>query len=386
MGIFSDLYDPTQEEDADPSLHPVGDLAFPENIPFDLLHSGLQRVGFKLGSPAENIRQGLVNVTGAIAGGPAEGMEQIGNLPYSAAGLARKTGNYLLEPDSAPPAPEPSVMGATDPNKVDFPPVTPTPGFEVPDLPAAVMEKHQPIAMNGGAKPQTRAIRLPNGNVLFTNQDYGGDEMSVPDAGKLVRSQTMADQDRASISDTTRTASPQAVYGSPEIAMRSIVRASADQARARGEAPGFTPETKQAAGPTFSDRPGVSTPGTLDDTNREEKIRSLGDLTQLANAKNSLAFARLSPEQQALFGDKSIMAMQQIAKTYGPQLGEIQKSYQQEVAGFSTPGSPTYIEDPVKRRQEIANSTDRALQLRNSIIAMAQIPFGAVPTGFYRNQ
>jgi hypothetical protein len=262
-----------------------------------------------------------------------------------------------------------------------------------------------PVALT---EAPARALRLPGGKILLTNRsEYGAGNDEGNNArvfgmgshyGKVIRSLDLAaqeDADRAKVTDigaaspeTPMRPGSEATYGpSPISAMQSLVRASAQMARQRGEkaagamGPEQPPEARLAAAAAEDMGGGgsVSMPVFDKDIMTEEKIRSLQAPTALAEAQGGLLHARelggMTVGQQAALGSQGVLTMREMMKLAGPMLNDADRKYQQEVAAAKL------IPDPVEQRRALGAAEDHDKARRDTIVAMAH---AQVASGYYR--
>lgn len=181
------------------------------------------------------------------------------------------------------------------------------------------------------APPRIRAIRMPNGSFLFTNQNYGGEEVDVPAAGAAIRA-----QDRANVSPTSST-------------MSALVRASARQA-AGERMPSLNP--RQVAGPAFNAaEPGVSFIEGTPDQQMAEKLQDNMAKLQLSQLAQEQQLAELPATQRMQLENPDIQTASFVINRFGPALQGVQRDASMKLAAITTPGAEGYIEDPKARQQ-----------------------------------
>ena len=161
-----------------------------------------------------------------------------------------------------------------------------------------------------------KAVRLPSGRVVFTNQSLEGETV---DAYKAARNVGQQDQAAAKALSTG---------GSPvsDVMGAAVRRAAMFQSRGE-EAPrgtvssalAVTPEMQQAA-----------------------TQQALLGAAALGQAQTAAVTSMKSPEEQAILSNPKVLGIMQF-------MGMLNKSGADRVRELSTPGSPSYIADPKLR-------------------------------------
>lgn len=172
-------------------------------------------------------------------------------------------------------------------------------------------------------KPAMRAIRLPTGKVLFTNQNYGGDEFTggTAAAGAEIRAQDRARNAQDPVGRT----------------MLSLIRssagdltgASARQAAVRGEGMQAGPPalalapTRRVEGPAFDNSPGVSMIEGTPLQQQEAAIESGGRELALAQTGQELKAANMAPGQVADLSNQRLRLGAWLDTRYKPEMDAV---------------------------------------------------------------
>jgi len=236
-------------------------------------------------------------IPGALQGALA--MRGVGGFPTDGGAASPVS---MRSPDVSGPEFKPSPPPADMPKPLDY-----SVGGAVANVPAAVAEAGAagPVAQTAPAG-RIRAIRLPNGQMLFTNRDeYGGEEFTPEQGGRIVR-----EQQRARIDPTSATMSA-LVNASVRAAEKEI-----GQPEPQGRmVPGTAPEP--GAGVTFMPR--------LTDEGRLQDI--LGGAA-IGEAEQKKGLAELPLEKRAQIENKDIVLADYLFKNLGPQLRRAEVDYQ----------------------------------------------------------
>lgn len=214
-----------------------------------------------------------------------------------------------------------------------------------------------------------RAMKLPNGKVIFTNVGStapGATEISTRDAGRDIRAREAARTSGAVMEeDTTPELSPTGMPagfntvagGGAPGPMSDLMRASMGQewARMRGE---DVPQGSLSILP--------ATPETQDRIDMETGGREL----QKANLASELAIAKLPVKEQAALGNQTIQsgnfALDRLLPLYTKALSDADKA----MAALTDPNSPM---DPQQRKAAAAEVQARVNAIREVLnLAMGQ--------------
>lgn len=226
------------------------------------------------------------------------------------------------------------VMRTLRPSEATFasevPPVQPAPGGIDETLGLGAPASYAPTRM--------RAIRMPDGKLLFTNRDeYGGEEFTPAEGGRLVREAQRAQPLEATnplVSDpTSRT-------------LRALVRASAGRPEsgpvpAAGRmVPGTTPDL---SGGTLS---------TIEGTPQQQQALQLEDAIgalSLANVRQETEVASMPAAQRELLQNRDVQVASFLINRFLPQIQQKQADTELKMRMISTPGDPQFIRDERQR-------------------------------------
>jgi hypothetical protein len=207
----------------------------------------------------------------------------------------------------------------------------------------------------------TRAIRMPNGHFLFTNRpEYGGEEVSVGDAGKEIRSRDAAQPGIAQAA--SRPIDPLSST------MSGLIQASTRAALQRGGAGPVQPmRGKMVRGQdTFAGlndpytpadatagRPGVSMIEGTPDQKMAAALQDAVGLSALNEATQRATLFGMSPERRAMIENPQIQTLIALERMYGPKRDKAMSDASELSRAASTPGSAAYIADPKLRKQRL---------------------------------
>lgn len=178
-----------------------------------------------------------------------------------------------------------------------------------------------------------RAIRLPNGQMLFTNRpEYGGEEMTPAEGGREVRRQQAAEIDPASAT------------------MSALVKASARAAMQRGEGSQPAPQGRVVPGEAPSMTPGGFS--QIEGTPQQQARYALEDAMTALNLagiqgeeKKVREEAAMSPVERAQMENRDVVLSQYILKNFEPRLRmneEERAAKIAELAKTAPPDSPQW--------------------------------------------
>lgn len=290
--------------------------------------------------------------------------QETGFKPTVGAGPAPSSPAPSLEPDRSMLGPVPPFnvavqqamsrgLGAPDP-------LPPGPPMRTDSTPGPI-----------DVKPSMRAIRMPNGTVLFTNRDeIGGDEFvgGTAAAGREIRS-----MDRARATSPTQAAMLNVVREKASDVPGALVNASQDQARLRGEGsmpgpPALEP-TRRVAGQAPDTRPGVSFIEGTPEQQREIALRDMMDVIAMEQAGQELEVARMPPGEAAALSNPTVQSGNWIVQNIGPELDRVTAVGQEKARQVMNT-----IADPKLRQQELARiEAETEARRRNLIDLMSAI-------------
>lgn len=309
------------------------------------------------------------------------GIPETGPVARFAHGLGQSMG--LVSAAEPAPGPLPAAVPVS-PEREAEQAAKPEPPAPIGDPDAlrhqAVLDTQKEIAASfprPAAKPApspTRAIRLPNGRIMFTNLsgNAGGEEISTREGGRAVREQTISQPGlREAVAERRldETSLPEKIQGRPidptSGTMSALVRASSRAALARGEGgPG-------EASPAPS---GISTiagthvlPSQLEDVVNNIALASAGQEFELAS----------KPASEALMAqNKDVQAMRGMVSVFAPLLSNANRQAQVSEAKAQAvlaaqPGDPIYIEDPKLRAAKVSQYRNEADEATKTILALA---------------
>lgn len=226
-------------------------------------------------------------------------MEEPEEKPVPSLGLlagaaAAGPGRQGFNPDTALP-----FTGQGDPPPVKPWGIPPAISIAQPTVEERVAEELKAAAPAAApaAKP-TRALRMPNGKIVFTNRpELGGPELNYGDATREVRTNTLAETEAAP-------------YRSR---LSDLVRSAAVQAQRNGEtSPYHAPTVANADGPapSFSGaEAAVSNITGTEDQQRQLQFDRAMQAASVARAQGDLEYEKMSPQQKADLGNPRIQAM-----------------------------------------------------------------------------
>lgn len=145
------------------------------------------------------------------------------------------------------------------------------------------------------AKQPTRAIRMPNGQILFTNDaSYGGEELSIGDAGKIVRAGDAATVARGPMRPSSET-------------MSGLLQASTRASAARGPESPMVGGGRMVAGRTPDLSGGaVSMVEGTPEQQLDEKLQDAMGALSLADVGQRTKLASMDPGARALLENKDV--------------------------------------------------------------------------------
>lgn len=193
-------------------------------------------------------------------------------------------------------------------------------------------------------KPSVRAIRMPNGHMLFTNRDeYGGEEFTPQQGGQIVREQQR---------QMPTPARPPFEGDITHAAMTGLVRASM-RASAGEPSPG------QLRGRMVEGKAPDTTGGSVsmiegtDEQQLADKIQTAMGHQQLAELGQNLELARMPAGERLLAQNPQVQTAVGLSRMFLPQIQQLQAAADNRIKLVSTPGSPSYIADPKLQASEI---------------------------------
>lgn len=222
-------------------------------------------------------------------------------------------------------------------------------------------------------KAPIRAIRLPNGKLLFTNQNYGGDEIvgGPAAAGTEIRAQDR-DRSRAATSSPVGDTMLGLVRAAAGDQRGALVDASRRQAGMRGEtaspAEAAAP-TRRAIGPEFDSTPGglsmiEGTPEQQDELAMESGEREItkGMMAQ-ALQRSTLPLA------EAAAIDNPRIQIAHFLDQFGPQMDQIVEDAETEKVRVSTSGlTPAQQSAEIARIEALRDAYLKNIRDRMSVI------------------
>lgn len=175
-----------------------------------------------------------------------------------------------------------------------------------------------------------RALRMPNGKILYTNQgSYGGpgiEELDYQDAARAERAR------RATVDPTSRT-------------MSALVRAAAkaNMSRSAEGPPGPTLESLPGR-PTTGVDPGFDRPGVsfIEGTPQQQldlDIEAAMGAASLAEAQSAEAFSKKTPDEQARLKNPRIGEMEYLQEQFGRKIKIIEAELQKSLKGVTDPAT-----------------------------------------------
>ena len=228
--------------------------------------------------------------------------------------------------DSPPSVAQPSVAPTveTTPPRTIAPPPTPA----VPEAPNLIgtldeeVERLRPAYQAATYRPPMRAIRLPNGRMLFTNQEgYGGQEMSTAEGGKVVRAQ---DRVEASREMPARAA----IKGMLQASIRD---ASLRETAPEAESGDILPRGRQVEGEAYDMRPGVSMIEGTPEIQRRIALEDAMGALSLAEANQRTEMAQLPAGARLAAEDPEIRRMTWVIRNIQPKIDAIQQQASAEI-------------------------------------------------------
>jgi len=313
--------------------------------------------------PASPIGRGLgslesgLETTAAIPAAPVRAGYEIGRqipemISRGLVGLTQapepEMGNVEVSESAIVPNIETSSTGfpIEGPHSTTAPPVNPhtgagsdTPLFTDPEW-ATMGQQHAAATY----KPSMRAIRMPNGTMLFTNRDeYGGEEFTPKQGGQIVREQqrTQAPLPRSPFEgDLTHAAMTGLV--------RASMRASAGEPRP-GEMRGRMVEGTR---PDASGGAVSMIEGTPEQQLQQKLSAAMGQL-QLGQIGQESKLAAMEPGERALVENPHVQTAVGLSRMFLPQIQQIQAAADNRIKLVGTPGSPSYVPDPKLQAAEI---------------------------------
>lgn len=263
----------------------------------------------------------VAGLAGHVADAPAPIGRFVRGLPGRAAGGVLSglgaASAYALEdpnPTAVPSPAQPSVAptAATVPPRqfgfspLHYPGQAPTyPGLGAdtpaePQYPGLGTKTDEPYQAPQTGASRLRALRLPDGRVIFTNRDeYGGEEFTTKEGGQLVRAQQRQENP-----------SREALTGMLRASMRATEREASEPPPEGRMVGGEAPET----GAGFS-----AIEGTTQMRNQVGLEDAMGALA-LARIEQDTARALLTPDALAATNDPNIRAMRWISKNIQPKI------------------------------------------------------------------
>lgn len=230
----------------------------------------------------------------------------------------------------AQPEPEPEPVAQPQPAPIPTPPAA-SPGDadqlrtrairETQDEASRLARESQPSQSAPQQSPtgSMRAIRLPDGRLIFTNRpEYGGEQFSTEDAGRLLRQQELK----------RYRALPDPTSAAMSGLLRSSLRAAEAEERRGLPAPvGTRVEGIGEAGTEPSTTGGAAsfvegTTETQDRIKLDDALRALA----LLQANQEIEKAAMPAAQRAQVENKDVVLADWIRKQYAPQIQDVQNS------------------------------------------------------------
>lgn len=218
----------------------------------------------------------------------------------------------------------------------------------------------QPAGMQGPTPSSIRAIRLPNGHMLFTDRsasEIGGDELSQGQAGEAVQRQTR----NINFDPTSR-------------AMSALVAASMRASRIDQAGPPPEPTVQNVSGPAWDSRPGFSAMQGTDEQKRGLELEKAAGLAAMAKAGAETAEAErrtreapMTPEERTTAESPQI-AINRDAERRSFELQQANwRSSADHKRAVQTPGDPRFIADPNMQAVEIKKIEDARIAMDQEI-------------------
>lgn len=229
---------------------------------------------------------------GVVDSGPGliAGAGSVFGRMRSLASQAPEAGGKFIPPPPASPTAglAPSMPGRGTVSSLD-------PAHRLPDASPLFSGDEMEGMHAATTKQPTRAIRMPNGQILFTNDpSYGGEEISVGDAGKIVRSADAGAVSRGSLRPSSET-------------MSGLLQASTRASAARGPESPMVGGGRMVAGraPDTSGGAVSMIEGTPEQQLNEKLQDAMGALS-LADVGQRRKLAEMDPGARALLENKDV--------------------------------------------------------------------------------
>jgi hypothetical protein len=233
-----------------------------------------------------------------------------------------------------------------------------------------------------------RAIRMPDGRLLFTNREgYGGSEISTADAGREIRAADSTPAGRGPLNDVR----PGGAFagksyewpGMQEQTMAGLVAAS--QRAAAGEPPPSKTTGRQLEGhilgkggsggflpsPDNLTGAGISRIQGSPEQQVQIALEQAMGATALAQLGQQQRQASLSPMEAATLGSPQAVAMMVGMQMVGPKIQQKQAELQAKIQLMGQPGTSSFIADEKLRAAEAERLTESVRQETNYMLSLA---------------
>jgi hypothetical protein len=183
-------------------------------------------------------------------------------------------------------------------------------------------------------KPRTRAIRLPNGTYLFTNNPdadtKGGEEMSTYDAGRAIRT---ADR----LTPSSRTMS--ALMNASRMASTDVLP---EESRPTATMTAAVPEQERVG--------------------RQLKLEEVMGGLEIAKAQQAKAVSEMTPAARAELENPAVVAAKFGRQAYGRDIQTVLGNLSMDLQTIATPGNPDYI--PIDTPEGVAARSAKEQELQ----------------------